>query len=489
MRKELLREIRAAYDAIDYPPEFKKQYVIMECLAERNGIDTFLVQKLDGPGTEEPAEATDAPDASEALSEPNDAPPRFVAKCYDRSVWSIASPEAILQELEHDSLPKLIDTFKNDTMIVTIREYIEGVPLDLFALDNELTEKDVIRICTQLCDILHYLHHRPDPIIHRDIKPQNVIVRPDGGLSLIDFDIARTWQAGSETDTRFFGTVAYAPPEQYGFTQTDVRSDIYSLGILLRYLLTGNTRENRMVRVYRPLQKIIDKCTAFAPEQRYADVDQVKKALLRANPAAQKKRTALIALCAAAAAAILIFAGYAIYEKVTYDPFNDEAIPAYVSDEDRITDAVEYMRDKFDTDLFDDYNKIANFGWLRQVLIECYGLDHDYVYRYNGDMPQESDAFFFPWSYPDEQLIDRDVMVYVAVKLYDPEIVADWSSLKDDNGEYPGTRVALAFADKTGLTTGVNKPGDLDKGEVALILANADRVFSAAVEELQENEK
>ena len=516
-RKLLLQELQGVYDAINYPQEFTDRYVIMECLAERNGIDTFLVQKLGEPidqntctNPNESAEQdtpTDpialveqdtptGPDASVEQDTPidpdapegPDVPACFVAKCYDKNVWTIESPEDILRQLDHDGLPKQLESFENEDMIVTIREYVAGVSLDLFALDNELTEKDVSRICVQLCDILGYLHHRPDPIIHRDIKPQNVIVRPDGELSLIDFDIARTWQPGSETDTRFFGTVAYAPPEQYGFTQTDVRSDIYSLGILLRYLLTGNTRENRMVRVYKPLQKIIDKCTAFAPEQRYADVDQVKKALLQATPAAQKKRAALITLCSVAAAAVLFFAGYGIYEKVTYDPFNDEAIPAYVSDEDRITDAVEYIRGKFDTDLFDDYNKIANYGWLRQVLIECYGLDHDYVYRYNGDMPQESDAFFLPWSYPEEQLIGRDEMVYVAVKLYDPEIVADWSSLKDDNGEYPGTRVALAFADKTGLTTGVNKPDDLDKGEVALILANTDRVFTAAEEELQETE-
>lgn len=235
-----------------------------------------------------------------------------------------------------------------------------------------------------------------------------------------------------------------------------------------------------MVRVYRPLQKIIDKCTAFAPEQRFSDTDQVKKALLRANPAAQRVRTAIIILCALAAAAILAFTGWKIYEKVTYDPFNDEAIPAFVSDEDRIADAVAYMKDKYDTDLFDDPDAIADYGWFRQVLMECYGLDHDYVYGFCEDLPEERDNCFLPWGYTDMQTVDRDEMVYAAVKLGDPAIVADWSSLSDDTGEYPGTRVALAFAEKTGIATGVNKPDDLDRGEVALILANSERVFDAA---------
>ena len=474
-RSAFLQELQETYRGIHYPPGFEDRYVIMECLAERNGIDTFLVQRQEDPAA---AVLSDQP-------EETDAPPRFVAKCYDRTVWSIDTPEDILEGLEHDGLPKLVDTFEDERMIITVREYIEGVSLDAFALDNDLTERDVIRICVQLCDILEYLHHQPDPIIHRDIKPQNVIIQPDGAVSLIDFDIARTWRAGSETDTRFFGTIAYAPPEQYGFIQTDARADIYSLGILLRYLLTGSTRENKMVRIYKPLQKIILKCTAFSPDQRYSDVTQVRKALQRANPSSQRMRMALLILCALAAAAILFFAGWKIYEKVTYDPFNDEAIPAFVSDEERIADAVEYMQTAYDTDLFDDADAVGSIGLLRQIMIDLYGLDRDYVYGINEDIPQENDDYFLPWGWDDKQTVGRDVMVYAAVKVHDPSIVADWSSLSDDNGEYPGTRVALAFAEKTGIMTGVNRPDDITVGEMALILANAERVFAAATEEAE----
>lgn len=459
----LLQTLQEAYDGIEYPAGFEEKYVIMECLAERSGIDTFLVQEH-------------APDA----------PACFIAKCYDKSLWSIDAPTGILSGLEHDGLPKLADVFEDEGMTITVREYVEGQPLDQYALENDLTEDQVIGLCVQLCDILGYLHHRPEPIIHRDIKPQNVIVRPDGRISLIDFDIARVYRSENDTDTRFFGTVAYAPPEQYGFSQTDARADIYSLGVLLRFLLTGSTRDNKMVRVYKPLAKIIDRCTAFAPEKRYSDVDQVKKALLAANPSAQRKRLALIIVCAVLAAAILFFAGYKIYEKVTYDPFNEDAIPAYESDQERIADAVAYMKETYGTDLFDDADELADMGLVRQALIDCYGLDRDYVYEFNEGIPEELEDCFFPWGYPDNQFVDRDVMVYVAVKVHDPAIVADWSSLKDDNGEYPGTRVALAFAEKTGLMTGVNRPDDLLAGEVALIFANADRIFDAAEAEMSQ---
>ena len=453
---DLQSALQNAYDMEGYPEEFTRNYVIMECLAERNGIDTFLVQ-----GKEDRRS--------------------YVAKCYDRTLWSIDPPERILQGLSHEGLPKLTGSFSSDAKTVTIREYVEGVPLDRYAEENELDEAQVVRICLKLCDILSFLHGREEPIIHRDIKPQNVIVGEGGQVFLIDFDIARIWRPGSETDTRFFGTVAYAPPEQYGFSQTDARADIYSLGVLLRYLLTGSTRENKMIRLYKPLQKIIDKCTAFAPEQRYSDIGQVKQLLLQANPAAQRKRAALRIACALAACLMLCFAGIRIYEKVTYDPFNDEAIPAFVSDQERIADAVSYMRDTYDTDLFDAPGEIGTVGLLRQILIDVYGLDPDYVRALNqDDLPQESDDYFLPWGWSEEQTVGRDTMVYAAVKVHDPSIVADWSSLPDDTGEYPGTRVALAFAEKTGILTGANRPDDITVGDMALILANTDRVFSAA---------
>ncbi len=240
---------------------------------------------------------------------------------------------------------------------------------------DELCTQSGHRICVQLCDILGYLHHREAPVIHRDVKPQNVIVRPDGRITLIDFDIARVHRGDRDTDTMFFGTLAYAPPEQYGFSQTDERADIYALGVLLRWLLTGSTRENPNVRVYGPLAKIIARCTAFAPKDRYSDAAQVKQALLRANPKAQTMRMLRLTLCAVLAAALLGFAGWEVYRAVTYSPFTSDAVPAYLTDEERLSDAVAYLKTKYDTSLFDDTGETATIGDLRAAMIELYGLD------------------------------------------------------------------------------------------------------------------
>ena len=442
-----------------YPVDFLKEYTIMECLSERNGIDTFLVQNQTGQS--------------------------FIAKCYDKELWEQTGENHILSELQSVHLPKQIETFENAYMVITVREYIDGTPLDRYAVENELSVDEIIGICVKLCDILEVLHHREEPVIHRDIKPQNIIVRPDGEIALIDFDIARIFRRENDTDTYFFGTVMYAPPEQYGFSQTDARTDIYSFGVLLRYLLTGSARENKNIRVYRPLEKIIEKCTAFSPKERFSDISQVRKNLMSANPKAQLLKKLKISGLIVIMACLVSFGGVKIYQYITYDPFSDASIPHALNDEERIQDAVRYMKEKYGTQLFDSSTEeYATMGFLRKVLMEVYGLEKEYVYAYQeeGELAEEGDTYFFPWNLDDGQTIRRDTMVYTAVKVHDARMVADWSDLKDDTGEYPGERVAVAFAEKYGILEGANRPYDITVGEVALIFANTDRVFESAKE-------
>lgn len=453
-RSAVVQEIESAFAAVGYPVDFLDSFDQLECLASHNGSETFLVSEK----------------ATGNL---------FIAKCYDRSLFKNMEAESILGSLSHKGLPIFYRTYVNEKMFCHIRSYVEGTPLSEYAAEQELSQDEIVRICLQLADILIYLHEQTPPVIHRDIKPANIIIKEDGSVVLIDFDIARTFKYGDDTDTVFFGTKGYASPEQYGFTQTDRRSDIYSFGVLLRFLLTDSVRENKKIRLYPPLRKIIDRCTAFAPEDRYQNMQQVKKALQSANPHAQHARIAKMAAFAAAALLICIFACVKIYQRATYNPFTDgSVIPSVMPDEERQAEAVTYLQEKYGTHIFDDTAAYFTVGTLKKVLIEVYGMDEEYVHNSGKvEPPCESPDAFLPWNLDDAQYVDREVLAYFVTKTYWPDVVADWSSLKEDNGIYPGVLVAEPWCEEHGILIGVNRPKDVSMGEAAIAFANADKVY------------
>lgn len=151
-----------------------------------------------------------------------------------------------------------------------ISEYIEGTP----ASDRTFTEKEAVNALLELCSAISALHK--SGIIHRDIKPANLICGADGQIRLIDFDSARLEKTYQSHDTEMLGTAGFAPPEQYGFTQTDSRSDIYSFGVTMREIL-GDSAEKPKFR------RIINRCTQFDPERRYSDISAVRRAVKRAS--------------------------------------------------------------------------------------------------------------------------------------------------------------------------------------------------------------
>lgn len=456
--KSLIKDIMKSFDDSAYPSGFLAKYHQLECLANSHGTETFLVKSRD----------------SEEL---------FVAKCYDKKLYTLVNESNILKSLKHSGLPEFADEFQNDNMVCIVREYIEGQPLSRYISENTINHKVIINISLQLCDILNYLHGREKPVIHRDIKPQNIIIKDDGKIVLIDFDISRVYNSDAENDTQFFGTKEYAPPEQYGFSQTDCRTDIYSFGVLLRFMLTGSEKENPNIHVYKPLERIIKKCTSFAPGERFKNADRLKKSLLAADPRTQRIRKFIIAVYSAAAVILVLLGGITLYRHITFDPFADGIIPAVLTDSERIEDAVSYMKNKYNTNLFNDTEANADIGFVKTVLTDVYGYDKEYVHaKPEEGVPHESEKNFLPWGMGDEQYVDRDIMVYVAVKIYWVDKVSDYSSLKDDNGYYPGVRVAVAFAEKTGILSGVGRPQDITRGEAAILLANADRVYNTKKE-------
>ena len=280
-----IKELSLAIAETELPQGFLDSYDPLECLSRSHGTETYLAQQK----------------GSNRLC---------VAKCYDREIYKSVNESSILKNLSHEELPAFMNEYQNDALVCIVREYIEGTPLDKYIARRNLTEAQIVALCVKLCDILIYLHGLDSPVIHRDIKPQNIIVKQDGGISLIDFDIARTYNKGAEADTQFIGTRTYAPPEQYGFSQTDCRADIYSLGVLMCYMLSGDTDIKKAEITNKRLAFIVLRCAAFSPEERFADVTAVKNALLDTGGRKQKRLVHLFG--AATFILLLLFAGFAV---------------------------------------------------------------------------------------------------------------------------------------------------------------------------------
>lgn len=165
-----------------------------------------------------------------------------------------------------------------DGRLWLIEEYINGETLEE-RLDRgySFAREEAAGIVRQVCEALACLHSQEPPIIHRDVKLSNIMISHDGIVKLIDYNAARLYERGLSQDTRLIGTEAYAAPEQFGFAQTDARTDIYALGVVFNYLLTGEHIKDRMAE--GACGAVIRKCTQMDPKQRYQSVWELDRAL------------------------------------------------------------------------------------------------------------------------------------------------------------------------------------------------------------------
>lgn len=183
-----------------------------------------------------------------------------------------------IKNIQSIYMARVYEIFKCDDTLVVIEEFINGRTLQQI-IDNEgpLNEDVAIKYIMDLCSILDILHNQNPPIIHRDIKPSNIIIDNNGILKLIDFDVSRVYRDEKNRDTHILGTKGYASPEQFGFEQTDCRSDIYSVGVLINVLTTGKYMKEQLND--GRLRHIIEKCTNISPDNRYKSVKELQIAL------------------------------------------------------------------------------------------------------------------------------------------------------------------------------------------------------------------
>lgn len=197
----------------------------------------------------------------------------------------------LLKKLKHPNLPSIVDVIEDEHTFLIVMDYIEGNPLSK-ALEEfgAQPQEYVIEWARQLCDVLGYLHSRTPSIIYRDMKPSNIMLKPDGNLTLIDFGTAREFKEKNLADTTCLGTVGYAAPEQFGgMGQTDARTDIYCLGATLYHLVTGYNPseppyEIKPIRDINPnlssgLERILLKCVQRNPQDRYQSCAELMYAL------------------------------------------------------------------------------------------------------------------------------------------------------------------------------------------------------------------
>jgi serine/threonine protein kinase len=284
---------KSAFKEVPLPPEISARFNIIEYIGLNDFGETFLLSEK----------------ASRAL---------YVLKTCRSEETLICNEAELLYGLKHKGLPQYEQAIEYNGSRFVLRKFIDGKPLDEYVADiseaSVLSEEDAVKsaidIMLALCDVLEFLHSCPEPIIHRDIKPSNIIYNPEtGDVTLIDFGISRRYLSDAETDTACFGTHKFAPPEQYGYAQTDCRTDIYSLGVVMRFLLTGRTDKSAGI-ADRALEKIVLKCTSFAPETRYRSAGALANALR--NYKSRRTRRVFVAAACLLAVCAAVVAGYAL---------------------------------------------------------------------------------------------------------------------------------------------------------------------------------
>ena len=244
-------------DVLRLPVELADDWEALACLQERPGCRTLLVQRADGEK-------------------------RAVLKCAAEGREALEETYHLLQCLSGPDVPDVYGWGRDGEEEWLLRAYVPGETLlDYLQKRGPLPTEEVLAVGLDLCRVIKRLHEQEPPVIHRDIKAENVIRTSDGRYILIDYGTIRRFDSAARRDTRVLGTPASAPPEQFGYRQTDARSDIYAIGVLLHELATGESDLDRGTPA-APLRAIISRCTRFAPEARYASAAALERALNRA---------------------------------------------------------------------------------------------------------------------------------------------------------------------------------------------------------------
>jgi len=287
-------------------------------------------------------------------------------------VNSLLAEANMVKRLDHPALPRIVDIIDNGVSIYIVMDFIEGESIDkILAEYGAQPEEKVISWAMQICDVFSYLHSQKPPIIYRDMKPANLMLKPNGNISIIDFGIAREYKEQNLADTTVLGTKGYAPPEQYS-GQTDQRSDIFALGMTMHHLLTGidprNGEPYAPVRQWNPelsegIEAIINRCVEPAAENRYQScaellIDLQDPSKVTRGWRRELKRRLGAFIAAASICVMAMIAGFSFNYAATNVNNQDYDLKVNGSDPDAYYEAISIYPDR--TDAYDrliDYYK------------------------------------------------------------------------------------------------------------------------------------
>ena len=256
----------------DYLPEdMQEHWTVYECLKESEDSSTFLVKET----------------ATGILC--------VLKWGRNRQTEFLRNEMEIMKKMADRKLsgiPKAYRIFEENREVYLVREYIEGTPLAQMVLQKgEIPETEICRISRKICQTAEQFQNPDEPMIHRDIKPENIVVTPGGEVVFIDFGTMRSYKKDGSRDTFVVGTRGTAAPEQYGYTQTDQRTDVYAIGQTMLYMVSESYEMNQLSEcaVSRRMKKIIEKACSFEPDKRYGDAAQLRRAVEKCQANNRKK--------------------------------------------------------------------------------------------------------------------------------------------------------------------------------------------------------
>lgn len=256
----------------DYLPEdMQEHWTVYECLKESEDSSTFLVKET----------------ATGILC--------VLKWGRNRQTEFLRNEMEIMKKMADRKLsgiPKAYRIFEENGEVYLVREYIEGMSLAQMVLQKGgISEAEICRISRKICQTAEQFQNPDEPMIHRDIKPENIVVTPDGEVVFIDFGTMRSYKKDGSRDTFVVGTRGTAAPEQYGYTQTDQRTDVYAIGQTMLYMVSESYEMNQLSEcaVSRRMKKIIEKACSFEPDKRYGDAAQLRRAVEKCQANNRKK--------------------------------------------------------------------------------------------------------------------------------------------------------------------------------------------------------